>query len=46
MASIPLPRRESGVSDVIDLRPWDVPSTPVSTADLHVVLDWLDLPSA
>lgn len=46
MASIPLPRRESTFSDVIDLRPWDVPVTPLSPADLDTVLDWLDQPTA
>jgi hypothetical protein len=46
MASIPLPRRESTFSDVIDLRPWDVPATPVSPADLDLVLTWLDQPTS
>jgi hypothetical protein len=46
MASIPLPRRERSASDVIDLRPWDVPSAPVTTADLDTVMDWLEQPTA
>ena len=46
MASIPLPRREPSLSDVIDLRPWDVPATPLTPADLDTVLTWLDQPTA
>jgi hypothetical protein len=36
--STSLPRRESTQSDVIDLRPWDL---PVTLDDLDVVLSWL-----
>jgi hypothetical protein len=38
--STSLPRRESTQSDVIDLRPWDVPA-PASLDDLDTVLAWL-----
>lgn len=37
-----LPRRESTQSDVIDLRPWDVPE-PATLDDLDTVLAWLAL---
>lgn len=45
MASLPLPRREPSISDVIDLRPWDVPTAPLTPTDLNSVLSWLDQPT-
>ncbi|HET8616887.1 MAG TPA: hypothetical protein VFL94_15305 [Actinomycetales bacterium] len=45
MSTTQLPRREPTLADVIDVRPWDVPPTPVNEAQLDVVLDWLDDPT-
>jgi hypothetical protein len=46
MSTTQLPRREPTLADVIDLRPWDVPTTPLSDDKLDVVLAWLDDPTA